>query len=326
MWPEAGLGMELVTAGEGQLLEILESTYPIWGEGLTKAAYKNWYRAQRETSWGRARLSRHALVEGGRVLASAKRYDLEARAGGRRLAVAGIGAVFTPPDLRGRGHARELVDALVADAARRGCEQALLFSEIGAAYYERLGFRVVPMWEQTIEVTAGRGAPAVLIRSGDTRDLDGIADLSTRARTGASFALDRGADFLAFVLARRRLLAGLGPIGLRSVEFFVTEEGDRPVAYIIITRGPRGVVLEDCGDRDPSGARVGAMLQVLAARTPAEGAFVLRGRLPRSFHPPQWRVVNETPAEELMMLRPCGDHDAIALEPDAVVYPSLDVF
>ena len=319
--------MELVTADGGRLHEILQDTYPIWGEGLTEDAYAKWYRAQRETTWGRTRLSRHALVDGGRVLASAKRYDLEAWSEGRRMAVAGIGAVFTPPALRGRGHAHVLVDALVADADRRGCEQALLFSEIGASYYEQLGFRVVPAWEQTIEVLRGpRGAPAVLVRSGDTRDLESIAELSTRARVGASFALDRSADFLAFVLARRRLLAGLGPIGLRSVEFFVTEEANQPVAYVIITRGPRGNVLEDCGDRDPTGARVGAMLQVLAARAPAEGPLVVRGRLPRGLHPPQWRVVNETPAAEIMMLRPCGDHAPIAPAPDAVVYPSLDVF
>jgi len=319
--------MQLVTADDETIRGILQDTYPIWGEGLTEEAYAKWHRAQRETTWGRERLSRHALVEDGQVLASAKRYDLEAWIDGRRAAVAGIGAVFTPPALRGRGHAHVLIDALAADAARRGCEHTLLFSEIGAAYYERLGFRVVPTREQTIEVRPGRGgAPAVLVRAGETRDLAGIAELSPRARAGASFALDRSADFLAFVLARRRLLAGLGPAGLRSVEFFVTEEANQPVAYVIITRGPRGNVLEDCGDRDSSGARVGAMLQVLAARTPAEGPLVVRGRLPRGFHPPQWRVVKETPAEEIMMLRPCGDHAAIAPAPEAVVYPSLDVF
>ena len=87
--------MPLVTAEGGVLTEILDGTYPIWGEGLSRDAYEKWNRAQMATLWGRANLRRVALVDGGRVLASAKRYDLEALAGGRRIRVLGIGAVFT---------------------------------------------------------------------------------------------------------------------------------------------------------------------------------------------------------------------------------------
>jgi GNAT superfamily N-acetyltransferase len=316
--------MRLETAERDVLETILDDTYPIWGEGLSRDAYEKWNRAQTETVWGRSHLRRVALMDDGRVLSSAKRYDLDAWAGARRIQVIGIGAVFTPPACRGQGHAAALIDALLEDAAGRGCAMALLFSEIGAGYYERLGFTVIPQRIPAIELVRRPGAPAALVRAGEAQDLDAIAEIAARARQGAAFALDRSADFIAFMLARRRLLAGLGPPGRRSVEFFVTEEAHRAVAYVVITRGPHGVFLEDCGDRDPTGARVGAMLQVLAARDPAEAPLRCRASIPPGFAPPQWRIVSGEPADEIMMARPLGEDKTIS--PSQTVYPHLDVF
>ena len=316
--------MRLVTADGGVLTDILDGTYPIWGEGLSRGAYEKWNRAQSETVWGRAHLRRVAWMHDGRVVSSAKRYDLEAWAGEHRIRVVGIGAVFTPPAVRGQRHAGALIAALLADATARGCDLALLFSEIGPAYYERLGFRVVDRHVPTIEIVRRPGAPAVLVRAGETQDFDAITEIAARARRGAAFALDRSADFIAFMLTRKRLLAGLGPSGLRSVEFFVTEEAHRAVAYVVISRGPHGVYVEDCGDRDPTGARVGAMLQVLDAREPAEAPLRCRASIPSGFAPPQWRVVSESPAEEIMMVRSLGENPAIIAS--QTVYPHLDVF
>ena len=316
--------MRLVTA-EGRVLgEILDGTYPIWGEGLSREAYEKWNRAQGETAWGRSNLRRVALAGDGRVLASAKEYRLQAWIGGRLEPVLGIGAVFTPPAGRGQGHARALIEGMLAEASARGCRTALLFSEIGAAYYERLGFRVVLQRVPTIEVGGRPGAPAALVRVGDDRDFPAMAEIAARARQGAAFALDRPADHIAFFLTRRRLLAGLGPPGLRAVEFFVTEEAYRAVAYVVLTRGPHGLFLEDCGDCDPTGARVGAMLQVLAARAPAEGPMRFRALLPAGFLPPQWRVVSETGADEIMMVRSTGENSSIPA--GQTIYPHLDVF
>jgi len=316
--------MRVVTAEGGILTEILDGTYPIWGEGLSRDAYEKWNRAQTETVWGRANLRRVALVDGGRVLSSAKRYDLEALTAGRRIRALGIGAVFTDPSLRGQGHAAALIDAMIADARARGCDLALLFSEIGAGYYERLGFRAIAQRVPTIEVIRKPGAPAALVRAAEPADFDAIAEMSARARHGAALALDRTSHFIAFMLARKRLLAGLGPAGLRSVEFFVTEEAYRAVAYVVISRGPHGVFLEDCGDCDPTGARIGAMLQVLDAREPSEAPLRCRAFVPPGLAPAQWRVLSDAPADEIMMARSLGEDRAIV--PSQTVYPHLDVF
>ncbi len=324
--------MTLVTADPAQMDEILDATYPIWGEGLTRDAYGRWNGAQMGTPWGRDHLRRVAVERNGEVHASAKRYDFEALVAGRQERVLGIGAVFTSAAARGQGHAATLLALMHAEAAERGCGWALLFSEIGPAYYERLGYRVVPQAELTIEVRrdATRGAPAVLMRAGETTDLPFLAEIGARAAEAASFALVRTPDLMAFGMSRRRLLAGLGTPGARQLEFFVTEEGTRAVAFVVVSHGPDGTVLEDYGDRDPTGARVGAMLQVLDARTPIDPPLRLRGRLTRAGLPPQVRVIDERPAAEVMMLRPLGtradEADVAWPDPGGVVYRGLDVF
>jgi GNAT superfamily N-acetyltransferase len=301
--------------------EILDGTYPVWGEGLTRQAYSAWNRGQLRTDWGGQRLRRVALVDGATLLASAKRYDFDARVGGVPVSVLGIGAVFTPPGQRKRGYARRLIDEMVEDAAARDCRYALLFSEIGPDYYASMGFREVPRSLVAVDVVPGTGAPATYIRAGETADLPAIAELTSRY-DGDGFALDRSADLIAFGFARRRLLAGLGEAGRRQVEFFVAEEGHRPAAYVFITRGPAGAVLEEAGDRDPSGARVGAILQVLAARDPARADRPLRGWLPPSLRPPQL-MIRDVPAAEIMMYRAIGDAPPIA---GAITYWQTDVF
>ena len=232
--------MQFAPADSTQLDAILEETYPIWGEGLSLSAYRSWNRGQMATRWGRNHLRRLVLTDAGAVLASAKRYDFEARVGSEIVAVVGIGAVFTPEALRGRGHARVLIDLMIQDAEARGCRYALLFSEIGAPYYESMGFRTMPRAMQSIEIVRKPGAPATFVRSGEASDLAEIANINRGYASDAAFALVRTPEQIEFSFSRRRLQAGLGPPGRRVVEFFVSEEGHRPVAYVFITRGPPG--------------------------------------------------------------------------------------
>jgi hypothetical protein len=62
-----------------------------------------------------------------------------------------------------------------------------------------------------------------------------------------------------------------------------------------------------CGDRDTSGARVGAMIQVLRARTPSEKALKLRGVLPPGWHPPQVDIVAVAKSPDVLMVKPLKD-------------------
>jgi GNAT superfamily N-acetyltransferase len=298
--------MRLVPA-EGPLLEqILDFTYPIWNESLTRSAYGQWNAAQLKTSWGREHLHRFALVDDqGRLLATAKRYRHDARVEGRDGFVAGIGAVFTPPDLRGRGYASAIVERLVEQEQQAGAMAAALFSEIGSAFYERLGFVRVVLDEVTVTADLKGGAPAMLVRAGDERDLTNIVAMGQIRSEGARYTLRRDVPLLQYAITKKRLLAGLGPAGLRQVEFFVAEEGFSAVAYVVLTVSAKGWTLEEAGDRDPAGARLGAMLQVLAAREPSHRPPLTRTWWPRGFPvPPQLHLSDRTDMHDLLMIRP----------------------
>jgi hypothetical protein len=319
--------MPLVIA-EGALLDrIFDNTCPIWNEGLTRAAYGQWNLAQRKTPWGSRHLQRFALLdEQGTLLASAKRYRHDVRIDGRNGWMVGIGAVFTPPEARCRGHATRIIEMLVDRERAAGALLAGLFSEIGAEFYERLGFRTIPLDEVSVRVARKDGSPAMLVRSGEERDLPAIAAMHTARTAGVRFALRRDPPVIHYALSKKRLLAGLGPPGLRQVEFFVAEEGASAAAYVVLSENANGWTLEEAGDRDPAGARIGAMLQVLTAREPAHRTPLIRAWWPRPMPvPPQLELSDRRDSRDVFMLRPLADVN-VPETADEVFYWRSDYF
>jgi hypothetical protein len=56
--------MNLTIADESLRARILDDTFPIWNEGLSRDAYGRWNEAQLRTEWGRSHLHRFALLDG----------------------------------------------------------------------------------------------------------------------------------------------------------------------------------------------------------------------------------------------------------------------
>jgi GNAT superfamily N-acetyltransferase len=299
-----------VIVAEGALLDqITRLTYDIWNEGLSERAYSQWNAAQMRTPWGRTHLQRLALVDvSGRLLATAKRYRYRVRLDGRVGWMSGIGAVFTPPLQRGQGYASQLIEQLLEIERKEGALLAGLFSEIGTTFYGRLGFTPVPIDEVTVRVERRKGAPAMLVRAGDDRDLPAVEAMHQVRSSGVRFALTRDKSMIHYALSKKRLLAGLGPQGLRQVEFVVAEEGASAVAYALLHENANGWTLEEAGDRDPAGARLGAMLQVLLAREPSAPVPVIRAWWPAALAvPPQVSLTDRAPAHDLFMVKPLAD-------------------
>ena len=302
--------MTNLVEAEGPTLDrILDDTYSIWHDGLTRPAYGRFYAAQVATPWGKAHLRRLALVDGDEVLASAKLYAFDAVLDGRPIRVAGIGAVFTAEARRGRGAARELIERLLERASADGADLALLFSEIGPDYYARLGFEPIVTHDLQLRVTESTryGAPMTMVRGGDDRDLKDIVSMGLARAEPSRFHLSRDRDLVAYAITRRRLLGGLGPPGTRALHFFIAEEGASAVAYVVISVQGNTWTIEEAGDRDPGGARLGAILQALIAREPAEKRPSIKAWLPDGFLPPQVTIIGETPSAEVMMIRPLSD-------------------
>ena len=109
---------------------VLRDTYPVWDDGLssrptraTWAACGGRRGARRISSAWRCRTA-HACWP-------APRGTTWRPIDGRIRRVLGIGSVFTPRELRGRGAASEMIAHLVEAAEAEGYEFAALFSDIG---------------------------------------------------------------------------------------------------------------------------------------------------------------------------------------------------
>ena len=130
-----------------------------------------------------------------------------------------------------------------------------------------------------------------------------------------------------YAVTKKRLLAGLGPARARQLHFFIAEEGITAAAYVVVSIVGTTWTIEECGDRDPSGARVGAILQALIAREPVERRPTIRAWLPRGFVPPQVTIVSAKPSTDVMMMRPLG---TTVVQPpltsDDVLYWRSDIF
>jgi len=293
---------------QGAILDrVLDAACSISPGGLDRRAYGRFCAARMKTAWGRRHQRRFALVEGADLLASAERYDLAGTFEGRAVRICGIGSVFTEPSRRGLGHARVLVETLLDRAAGKGAEVALLFSQTDLEDDVRSGFEAVPLTDVTLDVALSRhGAPMTMVRGGEERDLAAIVAMGRARADPFRFHLDRDIDLVQYAIIRKRLLAGLGSADARQLHFFIAEEGITAAAYVVVSVAGSTWTLEECGDRDASGARVGALLQALIAREPSERRPTIRAWLPPRFLPPQLTIVSAAPSTEIMMVRMLG--------------------
>jgi len=139
---------------ESYIRDVLPLTAPLWAGTLNRDEYATDYRVTASSAWGLRRLRTLAMRVDGRIAASCKRYARTLRCGTRRFSAVGIGAVFTPTDLRRRGYATAMLGALLDAERAAGTDIAYLFSDIGAAFYASLGFIALPSRQMSLRADA----------------------------------------------------------------------------------------------------------------------------------------------------------------------------
>lgn len=316
--------MTTLVAAEGALLDrVLEASDLRSRQGLTSRAYGRFEAAQMKTPWGRDHRHRVALTRGDSWLASATRYDLSGLLDGRPIRICGIGDLLTAPTQEGNGHVGPLVEQLLDRAADGGADLALVFADVDPALSAPRGFDEVPMTALCLDVARPEryGAPMTLVRAGEPRDIAAIAAMGRTRAAPFRFHLDRDVDLVQYAITRRRLRAGLGNAGDSQLHFFIAEEGITAAAYVVISVSGADWTIEECGDRDPSGARLGAILQALLAREPTAQRPSIRAWLPAGFMPPQITIASREPSTTTLWLRALSPAtDLSRLSGDDVLY------
>jgi GNAT superfamily N-acetyltransferase len=124
--------------------DVLPLTASIWAGERSFDAYVAEFENTCASGYGKRRFRTLGLLVDGALVASCKRYQRELRCGEREFRAAGIGAVYTPETLRGRGYASALLGAFLDAERNAGTDFVYLHCDIHPAFYERLGFVQVP--------------------------------------------------------------------------------------------------------------------------------------------------------------------------------------
>ena len=135
-----------------------------------------------------------------------------------------------------------------------------------------------PNGASTVDCKGG-GPPAVLVRSGEDRDVPAIADIS--AAPGQPRASCAGAQRGLHRPRHRQETAPGRPGASGPPRSGVPgQRGKPPAGGLLVCVSHLGTwFIEDAGDRDPSGARLGAMLQLMLSRHSGEAPPGIRGWL-----------------------------------------------
>lgn len=154
---------EIVTLDADGFDEACRQTHPLWHQGLDLAAYKRRLEEAFRRMPGEMRYA-GIRSDDGALAASARLLDADLRVGSASVPTCGIAAVFVAKERRGQGWGARLIRSILADAAGRGRRLALLFSDIGIGYYERLGFRPFHAQDWTASTDAIPDSGALVTR------------------------------------------------------------------------------------------------------------------------------------------------------------------
>jgi GNAT superfamily N-acetyltransferase len=222
---------------------------PIWGGGLNPERFIAFQRRLADSPEAGRRYRLLGLFDAEHLLSAMKAYELHGTYAGTELRLLGIGAVYTPPPLRRRGCARRMLELAIAEYRSRGFDAALLFSDIGGEYYERLGFRAVRSDECIAEAgDLPRADSAGTVGPGDEASLARVF-ASSRSGNG-ELSLARDGWVLSFQLRRLRELAHARGVGEPEWAIRITSGAGEAAAMLRVARDAVDVL--DAGWTDKS--------------------------------------------------------------------------
>lgn len=130
--------------------ELDRLTYAEWGSGLTDAQWIYREHEMGRTAWSQNHMRCWKWVhENGEVLSSFETYRMFTSSG---KTIYGIASVVTPPRHRKRGHASQMLTQGMKQIESEDprCQGFFLYSEVGSAIYERVGFKAVESFDYVL--------------------------------------------------------------------------------------------------------------------------------------------------------------------------------
>lgn len=264
--------------------DVLPKTAELWGAGRDFETYAAQTKAIASGAYGKKYFRTLGLVDGRALLASCKRYERTLHLGGRQLRAVGIGAVFTPPEQRGRGYASAML-AMVLDQARAaGNDIAYLFSDIHPAFYAQLGFIELPSRSLSLRADS-LNSTRVAVSAIEKADWPGVRRCFERGEQSRPWGFLRSPVVWDWI-AMRQAHGSEHPSG--GFVRLAVRRGKTVIAYVMGVRDPKSdaFILDEFGFSDLEGrGRIPTLIRSaagdlgrIAGWLPPEG---MRDLLPR---------------------------------------------
>ena len=228
--------------------EVLPLTASLWAAGRDLETYVRHTLELASSGYGRRHYSTMGLYDGSTLSASCKRYERDIRVGERTLKAVGIGAVFTPSELRGRGYASAMLASLMDREHAAGIDALYLFSDIAPAFYESLGFVAFP--SRVFSLRADDLPHArMTMKHATPEDLASIRRSFVRHERMRPWSFTRTPLYWEWLYLRTRH-GSEHPNG--DALTFVLREGTRVDAYVTGVRSPEhdSFIVDELGLRD----------------------------------------------------------------------------
>jgi len=328
--------MPRLQIASGQQIEsIYRESHRLWGAGLSCQDYVGLWRDLGRTSWGRRNARFYVwLDDRGGILSSMKLYRPQARAAGRPLRLAVLGAIYTPAALRRRGHARSMVRQVLARDRRRGSPLALLFSDIGTSFYESLGFRALPAQEHWSPLRRARGGGSPRgweLREAEPGDAPAIRAAHDASASRRSLAVLRDSDHWEFLRVRAESFFARLADPRVCQRCRVARLRGEFVGYVLSVEGHGEWNVREVGAVDADPSRMADVLRVAAPAARQAGLSRVYGWLPPELVPElsDWRLETRDRSRAVPMLLALDgslDVGALMATPSDCYIPYQDQF
>ncbi len=125
-----------------------EVTWLEWGKRLTVPQYVDREHALRNHRWALTAMTTWLLADADDILCSCETFRNDSSVGNQTGTSFSVASVFTEPHLRGKGYAKQLMSELISKLrSQPDAQSSVLYSDVGAAIYEKSGYRALPAWD-----------------------------------------------------------------------------------------------------------------------------------------------------------------------------------
>ena len=239
---------------------VLPLSAGMWAGRRDEATYIRQTVEIARSPYGKRSYRTIGAYDGDELVASCKVYRRTLHRNGRQVRAIGFGAVFTPPEMRGRGYASAML-AMMCDRGRAaGDDLTYLFSDIKPAFYAALGFVELP--SRLISLRAdGLPGDRIAVEPLGERDWPAIARCFAAANAARTWGFERDATVWNWI--RLRIKHGSEhPVGSQCN--LAVRRGRSIAAYILGVRAPEhdAYIVDEYGYADAKDAAlVSALLR-----------------------------------------------------------------